>query len=96
MEIQIQELIEQIKAEGVNSAGAEAKAIIDAARIESEKIIAEAKEQADRILANSKIETERMTKSSEEAIRQAGRNLLISFRESVTKELTAIAGENIK
>lgn len=95
MEIQIQELIEQIKAEGVNSAEAEAKAIIDAARIESEKIIAEAKEQADRILANSKIETERMTKSSEEAIRQAGRNLLISFRESVTKELTAIAGENI-
>ena len=36
-----------------------------------------------------------MTKSSEDAIRQAGRNLLISFRESVTRELNAIVSENV-
>ena len=36
-----------------------------------------------------------MVKSSEDAIRQAGRNLLISFRESVTKELKAIVSENV-
>ena len=95
MEVQLQELIEQIKKEGVETAEAEAKAIVDAAKADAEKIIAEAKSQADKILNDAKTETERMTKSSEDAIRQSGRNLLISFRESVTKELKAVIGENV-
>ena len=95
MEIQLQELIEQIKKDGVAIAEAEAKAIVEAARQDAEKIISDAKLQADRILAGAKTETERMTKSSEDAIRQAGRNLLISFRESITRELKAIVGENV-
>ena len=95
MEVQVQELIEQIKREGVEAAEAEAKDIIDNARADAEKIIGDAKAQADIILNNAKSETERMTKSSEEAIRQSGRNLLISFRESVTRELEAIIGEKV-
>ena len=43
----------------------------------------------------NKNENDKMVKSSEDAIRQAGRNLLITFRESVTKELNAIVGENV-
>ena len=95
MEIQLQELIEQIKKEGAEVAEAEAKAIVEEAKTEAEKIIADAKAEADKILSLAKAETERMTKSSEEAIRQAGRNLLISFREGVTRELKAIVGENV-
>ena len=95
MEIQLQELIEQIKKDGVSAAEVEAKSILDAAKAEAEKIVADAQAQADRILADAKTENERMTKSSEDAIRQAGRNLLISFRESVTRELKTIVGENI-
>ena len=95
MEIQLQELIEQIKKDGVSAAEVEAKSILDAAKAEAEKIVADAQAQADRILADAKTENERLTKSSEDAIRQAGRNLLISFRESVTRELKTIVGENI-
>ena len=95
MEVQLQELIEQIKKDGVETAEAEAKAIVEAAKSDAEKIIADAKAQADKILSLARTETERMTKSSEDAIRQAGRNLLISFRESVTRELNAIIGENV-
>jgi V/A-type H+-transporting ATPase subunit E len=95
MEVQLQELIEQIKKDGVVAAETEAKAIIDAAKADAEKIIADAKEQADKILANAKVENERMVKSSEDAIRQAGRNLLISFRESITKELKAITEKSV-
>lgn len=95
MEVQLQELIEQIKREGVATAEAEAKVIVDVARAEAEKIINGAKAQADKILNDAKSETERMTKSSEDAIRQSGRNLLISFRESVSRELKAIIGENV-
>ena len=95
MEVQLQELIEQIKNDGVAAAEAEDKTIVDAAKADAEKLIADAQAQADKILAAAKAETERMTKSSEDAIRQAGRNLLISFRESVSKELETIVGENV-
>ena len=95
MEVQLQELIEQIKKDGVVAAEAEAKAIVDAAKAEAEKIVADAQAQAEKILADAKTENERMTKSSEDAIRQAGRNLLISFRESVARELNAITAENV-
>lgn len=95
MEVQLGELIEQIKKDGVEAAEAEAKTIIDGAKAEADRIIADAQAQADKMIAVAKAETDRMTRSSEEAIRQAGRNLLISFRESVAKELQAIVGENV-
>lgn len=95
MEIQLQELIDQIKKDGVDAAETEAATIVDSAKAEAEKIIAEAKAQAEKLVTDAKAENERMTKSSEDAIRQAGRNLLISFRESVTKELNAIVGDAV-
>ncbi len=95
MEVQLQELIDQIKKDGVEAAETEAEAILKSAKEKAEQIISDAQVQADKILAGAKVETERMTKSSEDAIRQAGRNLLISFRESVSRELETIVGENV-
>ncbi len=95
MEIQLQELIEQIKKDGVDAAEAQAEAIIVSAKAEAEKIIADAKLEADKLTANAKAENAKAVKSGEDAIRQAGRNLLISFRESVTKELKAIVSDNV-
>ena len=95
MEIQLQELIDQIKKDGVETAEAQAESILNSAKAQAQKIIAEAQAQADSILLNAKSENDRMVKSGEEAIRQAGRNLLISFRESVSRELAAIVGENV-
>ena len=95
MEIQLQELINQIKKEGVDAAETEAEAILNAAKAEAEKIIENAKAEAEKLLSDAKTENERMVKSSEEAIRQAGRNLLISFREGVAKELQKIIGEQV-
>lgn len=95
MEIQVQDLIEQIKRDGVETAETQAKEIVDAAEMQAEKIVADAKAQAEKILADAKQETERMTKSGEDALRQAGRNLLISFRESVSRELEALLRENV-
>lgn len=95
MEIQLQELIDQIKKDGVEAAETQAEATLQAAKDEAEKIVADARARADKILADAKSETERMVKSGEDAIRQAGRNLLISFRESITRELNVILNENV-
>ena len=95
MEIQLQALIDQIKKDGVDAAVTEAEAVVNAAKAEAEKIISDAKAEAEKYLINAKNENDKMVKSSEDAIRQAGRNLLITFRESVSKELNAIVGENV-
>lgn len=96
MEIQLQELIAEIKQNGVEAAEAEAKSIVEAAKAEADKIISDAKAKADKILADAKAENEKMIRSGEDAIRQAGRNLLISFRESVARELKAVISENVE
>lgn len=95
MEMQLQELISQIKRDGVEAAEAEAQSIVGSAQAEAQKIISDAQAQAEKLLLSAKNENEKLVKSSEDAIRQAGRNLLISFRESVTNELKAIVNENV-
>ena len=95
MEIQLQELIDQIKKDGVEVAENEASSIVASANEKAERIIADAKAEAERILAEAKKENEQLVRSSEDAIRQAGRNLLISFRESVANELDSVVGEKI-
>lgn len=95
MEIQLQELIDQIKKDGVEAAENESASILAAAKVEAQKIVEEANSEADKIMANAKLENERLVKSGEDAIRQAGRNLLISFRESISKELNVILSEKV-
>ena len=95
MEIQIQELIDQIKKDGVSVAEKEAAAIINSANEQAQRIISSAQAQSEKIILDAKNDNERMIKSSEDAIRQAGRNLLLSFRESVLRELEVIINETV-
>ena len=96
MEIQLQELIDQIKNDGVKAAETEAASILESARAEAEKIVSDAKAEAEKIMLEAREQNERSVRAGEDSIRQAGRNLLISFRESVAKELNAIAGDHVK
>lgn len=90
MEIQLQELIDQIKKNGVEAAESEAASILEAAGEEAAKIRSEAAAEAEKILAEAREESARFAQAGEDAVRQAGRNLLISFRESVNRELDGI------
>ncbi len=90
MDVQLQELIDKIKKDGVASAETESAKIISDAEKNAEKIIADAQEKAAEIVKNAKAETERMEKASEEAIVQAGRNMLLSFKDSIINELDGL------
>ena len=90
MDVQLQELIDKIKKDGVASAENEAAKIVAEAEKNAEKIISDAQEKAAEIIKNAKAETERMEKASEEAIVQAGRNMLLSFKESIIGELDGL------
>lgn len=90
MDIQLQELIEKIKNDGVAAAEKSSADIISDAEKKASDIIAEAHEKAESIIKTAKTETERMEKASIEAISQAGRNQLISFRDGINACLNAI------
>lgn len=90
MDVQLQELIDKIKKDGVASAENEAAKIVAEAEKNAEKIIEDAQEKAAEIVKKAKAETERMEKASEEAIVQAGRNMLLSFKESIISELDGL------
>lgn len=90
MDVQLQELIDKIKKDGVASAEQEAKTIKENAQKDAESIIAAAKEKADSIIKDAQAETTRLEKASIDAIKQASRNLLISFRDGISAELSAL------
>ena len=87
MDVQLQELIDKIKKDGVAAAEKDSAKIIEASEKKAEAIIAEAQAKAAEIIKSAKSETEKMEKASEEAIVQAGRNLLLSFKDSLVGEL---------
>ncbi len=90
MDVQLQELIDKIKKDGVATAETEAAKIIEAAEKKAQGIVADAQEKAAQIIKDGKAETERMEKASEEAIVQAGRNMLLSFKDSLIAELDGL------
>ena len=95
MDVQLQELIDKIKRDGVASAETAAQKIISDAEAKAATIVKEAEEKADGILKSAKAETERMEKASEDAITQAGRNLIISFRDGTDIFFTPKLGNHL-
>lgn len=90
MDVQLQELIDKIKKDGVASAEQTAASIIAEAEKKAAAIIDDAKQQAATIEKDAKAETARLQKAGDDALKQASRNLLISFRDGINSQLRAI------
>ena len=90
MDVQLQELIDKIKKDGIANAESEAQKIIAEAEKKAQSIITDAEEKSQEIIKNAKAETSKMEKASEEAIIQAGRNMLLSFKDSLLSELNGL------
>ncbi|MDR2547022.1 MAG: hypothetical protein LBC96_05850 [Lachnospiraceae bacterium] len=95
MEVHLSQLIEKIKAEGIETAKAEAAAITDAAHVEAEKILTAAKGEADTIVRNARQMAVHSEKAGTAAITHASRNLLISFKNSVQDMLDKLIADRV-
>lgn len=93
MDVQLQELIDKIKKDGVAAAENESAAIVSDAEKKASEIIEKANSDAAEIIKKAKAETERMEKASEEAILQAGSNMLRSFKNALLEELDSLVSK---
>ena len=90
MDFQLQELIDKIKKDGVSSAEAKAEKIVSDAENQAAQIVQEAQKKSEDMIKNAKAEIARLEKASEDAITQAGRNMLLGFKDGLLEELNKI------
>jgi len=95
MEIQIQELIDKIKKDGIKTATEDANKIKAEAEKEAKRILDSAKRDADDIINRGKTDAERSEKAGIAALQQASRNLILSFKDEVQALLDKIVKEAV-
>ena len=95
MEIQVQELINKIKKEGIESASDEAVRIKQKADKEAAQILEAAKKEAAEIAARGKQDAERFEKAGIAALEQASRNLVLAFKGEIQALLDSIVAEQV-
>jgi len=95
MDIQLNELIEKIKKEGIESAQAGAAKLKADAEAEAKKIIEDAKKEAQAIIAQGKADAERSEKAGIAAVEQASRNLVLAFKGEIQGLLDKLTVEAV-
>ena len=95
MASQIQELIDKIKSEGVETAQKESAQIQDAAKVDAQKIIEKAKAEAEHLLAVAKEEIKKNEESTNMALKQASRDMLLSLRKEIDNTLKKIIKQEL-
>jgi len=95
MDIQVQELINKIKKDGIESASEEAARIRHEAEAEAKQILEAAKKTAAEITAKGKQDAERFEKAGVAALEQASRNLVLAFKGEIQALLDSIVAAQL-
>ena len=95
MSVQLKELLEKIRQEGVREAEREAEQIRTAAEEEAKGILESARREAESELEKRRAEAGRLEAAGREAVRQAGRDLVLSVRGELTKLFERILKEEV-
>jgi V/A-type H+-transporting ATPase subunit E len=95
MDIQLQELIDRIKKDGIESASDEASRLKAQAEAEAKQIVEAANREAEAIIARGKADAERSEKSGIAALEQASRNLILAFKTEIQTLLDKIIAQGV-
>jgi len=95
MEIQVQELINKIKKDGIGAATEEASRIKAEAEAEARQIVESAKKEAADIISRGKQDAQRSERAGIAALEQASRNLIHAFKDEVQALLDRIVSEKV-
>lgn len=83
MDVQLKELIDRIKSEGIESAEEQAQKIIREAEEKAKQIVSSAEKDADNIRQQAEEEAARREHTGRESLKQAGRDLVISLQKTL-------------
>lgn len=78
MDVQLKELIERIKSEGIENAENEADRIIKESQEAAKKIVADAESEADKIRKKAEEDAARREETGRASLKQAGRDVILS------------------
>lgn len=90
MDIQLQELIDKIKKDGIEKSSADSARAKAEAEAEAKRIVEAAKKEAESIVAKAKIDAERFEKAAASALEQSSRNLILSFKTEIARLLESV------
>jgi len=93
MDVQLKELIEKVKNDGVKSAEEKAAAIVAEAEEKAAAIVKKAQEEAALYKENARRDAEKMEQSGREALKQAGRDLVLTVRKEIESIFNKIIRE---
>ncbi len=95
MELQIQDLIESIKTDGIQEAQKQKEEIINEARTQAEGIVKDAEKEASALLEKARREAAVMEVSGKEAVRQASRDVILSLKKSINSTMERLLGDQV-
>ena len=95
MEVQLQELIDKIKKDGIESASEEAARVKRDADTEAARIVSAAQSEASNIVNQGKVDAERFEKAGIAAVEQASRNLVLAFKDEIQGLLDKLIAESV-
>ncbi len=96
MTMELKNLIDKIKKDGVEQAESEAAAIIAGAEAQAKGVIDEAHKKAQEIIAEAEERAGRFKVSSERALKQAARDALLALRGRVTEFFARVVKTNVQ
>ncbi|WP_298822051.1 hypothetical protein [uncultured Roseibium sp.] len=88
----VQALINRLKSEGVAAGQSEADDILAKAKAKAEEIVSEAQERADNLLATARAEAAKEKAATEDGLKVAARDLVLSLRNELGDRIQQEAG----
>lgn len=95
MDIQLQELIDKIKKDGIESGSDEASRLKSQAEAEAKGIVDAAGREAEAIISRGKADAERSEQAGIAALEQASRNLVLAFKAEIQTLLDKIIAQGV-
>jgi V/A-type H+-transporting ATPase subunit E len=89
MEIQVQELLERIRSEGIETAKRQAEEIIQKAQSEASEIVSRAKKEAEEVQDEASRRIDSMEAASRASLLQASRDTMIALKQSIQRFIDA-------
>lgn len=96
MEIEIKDLLEKIKSEGFAEAEKKKNEIINDAEKEAERIVKDAEKKKEALLEEGKKEVALLKEGAISDIRQAERDMIISFKSSIENIMKKLLNESVR